>query len=161
MGMAEATGKLAARTKVRAAVPTVAFRSAAELQEVLDAALSAVDADPRIGPLVRAAALRVRMEFPDINAVLNVATSEGSDRHLAWAFTDDVPWTPKLRIRMDSDVANRYLQGRESLPLAIARGRCRFEGDARTALLYVPAARLMVEPYRRAVGEHHPDLLVD
>ena len=48
---------------------------------------------------------------------------------------------------MTAEVANRYLQGRESLAIAIARGQVGCRGVA-DALLYLPAARLICEPYR-------------
>ena len=43
---------------------------------------------------------------------------------------------------MDSATANGYLQGRESLAVAIARGQVRCSGDLKTALVYLPALRL-------------------
>ena len=59
---------------------------------------------------------------------------------------------------MSAEVANRYLQGRESLAIAIARGQVRCRGGSRAALPYLPAARLICEPYRRVVEAEFPDL---
>jgi hypothetical protein len=59
---------------------------------------------------------------------------------------------------MNSEVANRYLQGRESLAIAIARGEVRCEGESSAALLYLPATRLIAEPYRRVVEAEYPRL---
>ena len=61
---------------------------------------------------------------------------------------------------MDSDVANRYLQGKESLAVAMARRRVRTRGDRSVALLYVPALRLVCEPYRRVVAADYPHLAI-
>jgi hypothetical protein len=110
--------------------------------------------------LLRAAGLRMRFECPDLPMVLNVAASEEPDHHLRWAFSDAVEWEPKLSLRMNSRIANAYLQGKESLAIAIARGRVRFDGDTRCALLYVPTLRLVVAPYRRLVRQDYPHLLV-
>jgi hypothetical protein len=134
--------------------------SATELRELLDEALSELDADEKSGPLLRAAGLRMRFEFVDLGLVLNVAASEEPDHHLRWEFSDAVDWEPKLNLTMDSRIANEYLQGKESLAIAIARGRVRFNGDSRCALLYVPALRLIVGPYRRLVRQQYPHLLV-
>jgi hypothetical protein len=134
--------------------------SATEFRELLDAALSELDADEKSGPLLRAAGLRMRFEFSDLELVLNVATSEEPAHHLRWEFSDTVDWEPKLNLRMDSRIANAYLQGEESLAIAIARGRVRLNGDTRYALLYVPALRLVVGPYRRLVRQEYPHLLV-
>jgi hypothetical protein len=134
--------------------------SATEFRELLDEALSELDADEKSGPLLRAAGLRMRFDFTDLGLVLNVAASEEPAHHLRWEFSDSVDWEPKLNLRMDSRIANAYLQGKESLAIAIARGRIRFNGDTRCALLYVPALRLVVVPYRRLVRQQYPHLLV-
>jgi len=134
--------------------------SVTEFRELLDEALSELDTDEKTGPLLRAAGLRMRFDFPDLGMVLNVATSEEPGHHLRWEFSDAVDWEPKLTFSMDSQIANAYLQGKESLAIAIARGRVRYKGDTRCALLYVPALRLVVGPYRRLVRREYPHLLV-
>jgi hypothetical protein len=143
------TGTTSRRTAVRAA----------EFRGLLDEVLTETDADDHAGPVLRAAALRVRFEFPDLGMVLNLAAPEDGD-HLSWKFSDAVDWEPKLTLRMDSKVANAYLQGKESLAIAIARGRVRADGDTRSALVYIPALRLLVRSYRRIVTQEHPNLLV-
>lgn len=134
---------------------------AAEFKRLLDEALSDVDADETAGPLLRAAGLRMQFHFPDLNLVLSVAASEEGRHHLRWEFSERVDWKPRLNLTMDSKVANAYLQGKESLAIAIARGRVRCSGEARSALLYVPALRLVVEPYRRLVHDEYPHLALD
>jgi hypothetical protein len=139
----------------------IAGIGAAELRDLLERTLEQVDDDERIGPLLRASGLALRIECPDVDLVLNVAASDEPGRHLRWAFSDRGDWSPKLELRMNADVVHRYLQGRESLAIAIARGRVRCRGESHSAMLYVPAVRLMVEPYRRCVREHHPRLVLD
>jgi hypothetical protein len=134
-----------------AGIPVSDFRAA------LDAALEIADADDKVGPLIRASGLRMRFEFSDAQMVLNLAASTGA-RHIRWAFSDDVDWEPKLALTMSSAVANRYLQGRESLAIAIARGQVHFEGESRVAVLYLPATRLLCEPYRQVVSASYPAL---
>ena len=137
-----------------------AVGSPGELRELLDLTWRAVDADDIAGPLLRGAGLRVRFEIPDLGLVLNVAPSDQPGHHLRWEFSDDPSFDPKLELTMDSEVANAYLQGRESLAIAIARRRVRVGGEARVALLYVPALRLVCEHYRRIVKAEHPELAV-
>ena len=132
--------------------------SAGKLRELLDRTLADLDRDERMGPLIRATGLRLRLECPDVGLVLNVAASERPERHLRWTFSDEVDWEPRLELRMSSAVANAYLQGKESLAVAIARGKVKVRGESKVALLYVPTTRLIVEPYRRSVRELHPDL---
>jgi hypothetical protein len=143
------------RQSARTATP-----SRAEFRELLERVLAEVDGDERIGALMRAADLRVRFRFEDLDMTLNVASSDDDRHHLRWAFSDDVEWSPRLELEMDSDVANRYLQGKESLAIAIARGRVKARGESRVALLYVPAIGLVCEPYRRVVAADYPRLAV-
>jgi len=127
-----------------------------EFREVLDRALHDLDRDERSGPLLRAAGLALRIELTDLGLVVRIWANQ-RDEHLRWSFGEsDDP--PKLDLRMDSATANAYLQGQESLAIAIARGKVRCTGESRVALLYLPAMRLVVEPYRRQVRERYPHL---
>jgi hypothetical protein len=150
MGTAAATGAREASGAVR---PD-------EFRAALEAALAAADADERIGPTLRAAGLRVRMRFPDAGLVLDLGVADPGEGRLRWSFGGTAPWQPRLELEMDAALGNRYLQGAESLAIAIARGEARLRGESRVALLYVPAARLLVEPYRRIVRERFPRLAV-
>jgi hypothetical protein len=132
-------------------------RDAEEFREVLDETLRELDTDERSGPLLRAAGLSLRIELTDLGLVLRVAASSEGDHHLRWTFADEGE-PAKLELRMDSETANAYLQGKESLAIAIARGKVRASGESRVALLYLPALKLVVEPYRRSVRESHPHL---
>ena len=127
-----------------------AFRAA------LDGALAEVGADERIGPLIGATNMRLRFVFTDADLELNLAAAEG-DQALEWSF-GAVSWEPKLTLTMDTDVANRYLLGQESLVIALARGQVSVRGDSRSALLYLPATRLLSGPYRRVVESTYPAL---
>jgi hypothetical protein len=137
------------------------FESAEELREILERVLTDLDADETSGPLLRAGGLRIRFEFSDVGLVLNTASAEDPHHHIRWAFSDDVDWEPALELEMDSGTANRYLQGKESLPIAIARRKVRFRGESRFTILLLPILRLIVEPYRRAIRARHPRLALD
>lgn len=128
-----------------------------DLRAALERTLAEIDGDERLGPLLGATGLRMRFEFTDLDMALNVAAGQGG-ANLTWSFDEDPGWVPKLTLRMTSEVANRYLQGRESLAIAIARGQVRCRADSRTALHYLPAARLIIEPYRRVVEADYPAL---
>jgi hypothetical protein len=138
----------------------VTFSSPAELREVLGELLTAVNRDERVGPLLRAARARTRFEFTDMDLALNVASSEDPDRSIEWSFDPEPERKPKLILRMDSDVANRWLQGKESIAVAMARGRVRCEGESRSALFFLPTAQLLCEPYRRLVASKYTHLRV-
>lgn len=129
-----------------------------EFRSALERTLVLADADERIGPLIAATRLRLRFEFTDCDLALNLAAAEGRVANLSWSFADDPGWPPKLVLRMTCAVGNRYMQGRESLAIAIARGHIRCHGESRAVLLYLPAARLICEPYRKVVEAEFPDL---
>lgn len=152
---------MAIATKSKSAAIAAGFNSAAEFREVIDATLGSLDSDERYGPLIRATGIRMRFELPDLSTVVNIAAADVGGHYIRWAYADGGDWDPKLRVRMNSDSANRFLQGRESLAIAIARGRVRVEGEPRYTLLYVPALRMLVEPYREAVRDHSPELVLD
>ena len=131
--------------------------NAEEFREILDRALQEIDDDERSGPLLRAAGLSLRIELTDIDLVLRLAAAGKGDHHLRWSFGDSGE-PAKLDLRMDSATANAYLQGKESLAVAIARGKVRCSGESRVALFYLPALTLVVEPYRHQVRESYPHL---
>ncbi len=157
-GATATSSKGAPRSRARA--KRARFRSAAELHDALDGLLTVVDADEQVGALLRAADLRLRLEFVDFGVVLNIVASEDPRRHVEWSFSDRDAAQAKLELSMSSEVANRWLQGVESIPIAIARGEITCSGDARCALLYLPAVKLFNEPYRELLRERHPHLLL-
>jgi len=138
-------------------VPTSPSNRAAEVQAALQGALAAASADERVGPLIAATKMRMRFEFTDSGLVLNLEAGEG-DGGLRWWSSEDAGWRPQFSLAMGSEVANRYLLGRQSLAIAIARGQARVSGEAGAALRCLPVTRLISEPYRRVVQAHFPRL---
>jgi hypothetical protein len=132
-----------------------------EFRHALEQALTAAAADERSKAVLRATKMRLRLHCPDTGLVLNIRAGDDAREPLRWAFSDEVDWHPKLELEMDSAVANGYLQERESLAVGIARGRVKTRGDTKAALLYIPALRLLTRPYREAVTDSHPQLVVD
>jgi len=60
---------------------------------------------------------------------------------------------------MDSDVANRYFQGRENVAMAIARRRIKSSGDVKKALALVPITKPVFAKYRAMLEADYPHLL--
>jgi hypothetical protein len=145
------------RAKAARAAPRIGVTT---FRGLLDRTLSEIDADQRAGSLLESTGFRMRLRFPDLGLSLSVAPSEERGRHLRWTFAKGADWDPRLELTMASQVANSYLQGGESLAIAIARGRVRLKGETRCALRYVPAMRVVVDAYGRLVRDDHPELLV-
>ena len=63
---------------------------------------------------------------------------------------------------MDSEVGNRFLQGRENPAIALVRGRMRAStADAGAALRFFPAAKPLFKHYRQLIERDHPRLVLD
>ena len=137
------------------------FRSAEEMREIVDRVLSQVDRSERAGPLLRATGMHLRLRCPDLDLAVNIAASQSPDACIEWTFAERAPWEPKLELTMGSPTANAYLQGALSVPVAIARGQIKCAGDARAALLYLPAAKLIADPYKELVAAEYPHLVIE
>jgi hypothetical protein len=132
------------------------------LKDILDTVLREIDRDPDDGPRLRAAAAPLRIEFPDLKLVVNVSRDDGGRHSLRWDFSQRSRTHAKLRLSMESTVANRVFQGRENPAIAIARGRMRTNiEDAAAALRFFPAAKPLFSRYRELISEKYPHLAVD
>ena len=133
-----------------------------ELKQILDEVLREIDGDPDDGPRLRAAAAPLRIEFPDVQLVLNVSRAERGRHCLRWDFSRRSATKARLRLSMESAVANRVFQGRENPAIAIARGRLRTSvDDAGAALRFFPAAKPLFSRYRELVSEKYPHLAIE
>jgi len=135
------------------------FRSPAEFREVIDRVFTMMSEDPDMGPRLRAADVPQRFEFPDLDMVVNIrAAGDGEQGNLHWEWSDDVDWTPKVRMTMSSAICNKYFQGRENVAMAIARRRIRTGGDVRAALTLIPITKPIYERFRAVIADEYPHL---
>jgi hypothetical protein len=135
------------------------FTSAKEFREVMDRVFTMMSEDPEMGPRLRDADVPQRFEFRDLDLVMNVrAGRPGEGANLHWEWSDEIPWSPSVRMTMSSETANRYFQGRENVALAIARGRIKTGGDIKAALQLIPITKPIYERYRAVVAEEYPHL---
>ena len=134
------------------------FRSAEEFREVLDKTFGLMSDDPEMGPKLRDADTPQRFEFPDVDMVVNVTA--GDAQNLRWEWSDDVPWEPEVEMSMDSEIANRYFQGKENIAIALARRRIRSKGNTKKALALIPVTKPVFAQYREMVERDYPHLVV-
>lgn len=161
------TPAVATRAKPRAkaaagsksAAPHSRFRSADELRDVLERTLEAVERSSA-GTRLKAADLDIRVEVEDLGVVCWVRAAHDDDRRIQWRFDRRGKSKPGFVLMMDSETANAWLQGRESIPMAIARRRMRCSGNAREALRYLPLVKLISERYRKLVRAEYPHLAI-
>jgi len=135
------------------------FTSPREFREVMDRVFTMMSEDPAMGPKLRDADVPQRFEFVDLDLVINIRAGRPDEgANLYWEWTDDVSWSPSVRMKMSSETANRYFQGRENVALAIARGRIKTGGDIKAALQLIPITKPVFERYRAMVAEEYPHL---
>src|ERR671923_619145 len=135
------------------------FRSPTEFRTVMDRVFSMMSEDPDMGPKLRDADVPMRYEFTDVDLVVNIrAAHEGEDGNLHWKWSDHVDWEPKVRMTMSSETANRYFQGKENIPIALARRRIKSGGDVKAALSLIPITKPIYARYRALVEEEYPHL---
>jgi hypothetical protein len=127
----------------------------------MDEVFSLMDRDPDMGPKLRDADTPQRFEFTDFDVVVNIrAAREGEEGNLHWEWSDDVDWEPKVQMAMSSEVANRYFQGKENVPMAVARRRIKAGGDLKAALALIPITKPVYEQYRDYVERERPHLKI-
>ena len=136
------------------------FESSREFREVMDKVFEMMSTDPEMGPKLRDAETPQRFEFPDVDLVVNVTHADGSDgQNLRWEWTDDVDWEPDVKMTMDSDIANRYFQGKENVAMAIARRRIKTSGNVKKALALIPITKPLYARYRGMLEAEYPHLV--
>jgi hypothetical protein len=138
----------------------VSFNSSKEFREVMDKVFAMMSTDPEMGPKLRDAETPQRFEFPDLDLVVNITYADGAgDQNLKWEWTDDVAWEPEVKMTMDSDVANRYFQGKENVAMAIARRRIKTSGNVKKALALIPITKPIYARYRDLLEAEYPHLV--
>jgi hypothetical protein len=136
------------------------FESREQFREVIDRTFEMMSTDPEMGPKLREAETPQRFEFPDLDLVVNItyADTVEDDRNLVWEWSDDVDWEPEVHMEMDSEVANRYFQGKENIAMAIARRRIKTSGNVKKALALIPISKPVFEQYREMIEKDYPEL---
>ncbi len=137
-----------------------AFRSVEEFREVMDRTFSLMSDDPDMGPKLREAETPQRFEFTDLDLVVNIRPGRPEEPNLAWEWSDEVTWEPKVRMTMNSETANRYFQGKENVAIAIARRRIKAGGDVKAALAILPITKPLFARYREMIEADYPHLEV-
>ena len=137
------------------------FSSPREFKEVMDRLFTLMSEDPEMGPALRDADVPQRFEFEDLDLVVNIRAGQpGEDANLHWEWSDEVDWKSKVHMKTSSQIANSYFQGKENIPLAIARRRLKTGGDIKVALALIPITKPIYARYRRVVETEYPHLKV-
>ena len=137
------------------------FDSPEQFREAMDVVFGLMNDDADMGPKLRDADVPQRFDFDDVDLVVNIrAAREGEGGNLHWEWTDDVDWEPKVKMKMSAETAVRYFQGKENIPIAIARRRIKTGGDVKASLALIPITKPVYAIYRDALEERYPHLVV-
>jgi putative sterol carrier protein len=136
-------------------------KNADEFRACMDHVFEMMSTDPDMGPKLREAETPQRFEFPDVDLVVNITSADEvvDGQNLVWKWSDDVEWDPDVKMEMDSDVANKYFQGKENVAMAIARRRIKTSGNVKKALALIPITKPVYAMYREFLEREHPDLV--
>jgi hypothetical protein len=140
----------------------VPFKSPAEFREVMDQVFGLMSTDPDMGPKLREADTPQRFEFPDVDmvATIRAAATVKDGQNLEWAWGES-GWECEVEMTMDSEVANRYFQGKENVAMGIARRRIKAGGNVKKALSILPLTKPVFAMYRDLLGKKYPHLEAD
>ena len=136
------------------------FKSEQEFREVMDRTFTIMSEDPEMGPQLRDADTPQRFEFTDYDLVVNIRAGGAEEPNLAWEWSDEIDWEPKVKMAMSSETANRYFQGKENVAIAIARRRIKAGGDVKAALAIIPITKPLFARYRELIATTYPHLEV-
>jgi hypothetical protein len=137
------------------------FKSSDEFREVIDKTFELMSTDPDMGPKLRDAETPQRFEFPDLDLAVNITYRDEvvDGQNLRWEWSDDVAWEPEVEMKMDSEIANRYFQGKENIAIALARRRIKSSGNVKAALALIPVTKPVFAKYREMIEREYPHLV--
>ncbi len=127
------------------------FRDADEFKKVFERLFGLMNEHPEVGRPLRDAHAPHRFVITDLGLEFNVTAAEDSDekngRFLRWVWGTP-PWEPVITMRMTSETANRFFQGKENVALALAFGRVKLSGPIVTILRLAPVTNPIHPVYR-------------
>jgi len=132
----------------------MSFTDSAEAVKYLSSVFQAGFDDPEIAPTLKQSGVVMRMDLSEPEAVITVDLV-GQEIHL----DGDGP-EPNMTLTLTADTANRFWQGKVSVPLAVARGHIKINGALPKLIALLPTAKAIQERYVQTLtadGRH--DLL--
>lgn len=132
----------------------MSFTDSAEAVQYLSSVFQGGFDDPAISPTLKASGVVMRMELSDPDVVIT-ADLPGHRIYL----DDDGP-EPNMTLTLSAETANRFWQGKVSIPLAVARGHIRISGALPKLMALLPSAKPIQARYvARLTADGRTDLL--
>jgi len=128
------------------------FRDVDEFKAVFEGLFGLMNENPEVGRPLRDAHAPHRFLITDLDLEFNVTAAEDGEaaqgRYLRWVWGPP-PWDPVITMKMSSETANRFFQGKENVALAVALGRVKISGPLLTVLRLAPVTNPIHPVYRR------------
>jgi hypothetical protein len=127
------------------------FKSAAEFRRIFERIFELMNETPEVGRGRRGAPPPPPIHNTALDLEFNVDAApdaeERKGRFLRWTWGKP-DWKPVVTMKMASDVANRFFQGKENVALALAFGRVKLSGPPLTLLRLAPVTNPIHPVYR-------------
>jgi hypothetical protein len=113
-------------------------------------------ADPDLGPKFSAtgAVLLVKCTDPDSEVVLDMPNKK------AYPSVSEAPVAPNATLKMSTETANAFWQGKVNMTLAMAKGEVKAEGSVMKVLKLVPNVKHLFPAYVQSLKDNGRDELV-
>lgn len=133
----------------------MAFKDADEVRRYIGGVFQAGFDDPEVGPKMVATGIVVKFEFtePATDLVIDMGAQEIGDGVGMAA--------PSATMKMTADLGSAYWQGKVNLPLAMARGKIKVDGNVASLLKLAPLGKKLFPKYVAALeADGRQDLVV-
>lgn len=132
------------------------FANAEEAEKYIGGIFEQGIADPAIGSKLSASGLVLRTAMTNPDSVVTADLVNGTVHY----GLDEGP-QPNMTLTLDGATANRFWQGKVSIPLAIARGQIQVSGAVPKLVALLPHAKTLYAAYAaRLAADGRNDLLV-
>ncbi len=141
------------------------FESEEQFKQIIEQIFQMMNDHPEVGPKLNRARAPHRFDFTDLSLQFDVTYTDPEEseagRHLKWTWNgESCDWKPLIFLKMPSDVANRYFQGKENIAMAVATGRIRVKGPLPKLLQLGPITRPVHAVYREWLEDEGLDSLL-
>lgn len=133
----------------------MAFKDADEVRRYIGGVFQAGFDDPEVGPRMVATGIVVKFEFtdPEADLVVDMGKQEIGDG-VGMA-------EPNATMKMTADLGSAYWQGKVNLPLSMARGKIKVDGNVASLLKLAPLGKKLFPKYVAALqADGRQDLVV-
>ena len=139
------------------------FKDAKEFKRVFEHIFKLMNDHPEVGRRLRDAHAPHKFVITDLDLEFNVTAAadaeEKKGKFLKWAW-GKVDWEPVITMKMSSETANKYFQGKENIAIAVAMGRAKVKGPMSTLLRLAPVTNPIHPVYRAWLKESGQDHLL-